>query len=587
MRNDPAAALPPQVKKRLWANPYPEDRRFLAEIFGRMPAHISGRLMTEWKGRFKSHGRRESNLYVMSLRDELLPELFPETGLPFHATDDEIADEAERAVKALRGRIEMYETEREILALLARTAKRYRIETPRSDTTKGKLSRMLDVAWWRRALRKRFQVVELAAIKAGCVNRRAAPYVSDEAYRRHERHARKTQQLLELLEAVNEATGEVLTLAELRDTSTANPAIRRVAMMACVRGLEERAKGLGFEAVFVTITCPSRMHARHEKSGEPNKRYDGTSPREAQRYLGRLWNNGNRALRHAGMKPGQDYFGLRTVEPHHDATPHWHMLAFVAPDKLETFVETLRAYALADSPDEHGAQERRFTVERIDPKKGSAAGYVAKYVSKNTDGAGVGEDFEAEGGASANASRAVVWARLWHIRQFQFFGVGAVSPFRELYRLDHVPEALETLIGELHEAAKAGDFAAYLKARDARQTRISMFYEEEQSKRYPGEQARKLRGVSVTGDAGPVPIVTRPDDWSIRLRQMPGDGFPWTCINNSAGTDSTGFFGQEKRVNRCKPKSRKAENCGVSEKVRLRRGVAQGREPLPDSGPSL
>lgn len=550
-----------------------------------MPNGIANRISAEWGRRYSAQGRFKSNQYAMDVRDDLLPELFPETGLPFHATDDEITDAAERAVKNLRGRLKAKVSDGDLLALLARAARRYRIEMPHCKSISGTLSRMLDEAWWRRALRKRFRVVEHAAIKAGCVHRRAAPYISDEAFGRHQRHQRKTKALLENLEAINETTGETFTLEELRESSPANPSIRRFAMLACVRGLEERAKELGFEAVFVTITCPSRMHARHEKSGDPNKNYDGTSPRQGQTYLGRLWNSATRKLARMGIKPGEEFFGLRTVEPHHDGTPHWHMLAFVSPAHVEIFTDTLREYALKDSPNEPGASERRFTVERIDPKKGSAAGYIAKYVSKNTDGYGVGEDFEAEGGACENAPRVVVWSRLWGIRQFQFFGVGAVSPFRELYRLDSVPESLEELIGDLFNAAKKADFAAYIRAREAKRVKLSLFFEDEPSKRYPGEQARKLRGLSVIGDAGPVPITTRPDNWSIRVRQKPDEGFPWTCINNSAPVDLKREFlrdaGLKNRPNRLRD--------GGSENWSGKggRGVAQSREPLPNPGPSL
>lgn len=548
MRDNPADRLTPQVKQRLWARAELYDRRFLADIFSRIPRHIAPRLLVEWEKRLETLGRRESNLYALSLKTDLLPELFPDAALPFDATDDEIADAAERAVRRVRERIRLHEAagQETVIAAMTRVAHRYRVEPPRCNTVAGVIARMTDAAWWRRALRKRFQVVEHAAIRAGCVHRRAAPYVSDEAYRRHERHARKMSALLEALEAVNEETGECCTLAELRNTSTANPTIRRYAMMACVRGLEARAKALGFVGVFLTITCPSRLHARLEKSGDPNLRYDGTSPRAAQAYLARkVWNAGMRKLKHASIAPGREFFGLRTVEPHHDATPHWHVLAFVAPDRLDEFTATLRAYALADSPDEPGAAERRFTVEHIDPAKGSAARYIAKYVSKNTDGAGVGADNEADGDAAGSAARVVVWARLWNARQFQFFGIGAISPFRELYRLDRVPEPLEALLGDLWRAARDGDFATFLAVREARQTRLSLYYEPEPSRRYPGEIARKLRGVVIQGDAGGVPIVTRPYDWHIRPHDSLSDGvfrFPWTRFNNSARVDLTGFF---------------------------------------------
>ncbi|MFX9246739.1 replication endonuclease, partial [Acinetobacter baumannii] len=68
-------------------------------------------------------------------------------------------------------------------------------------------------------------------------------------------------------------------------------------------------------------------------------------------------------------------YGLRVVEPHHDACPHWHVLVFVRPEHAEVFAALMRSYALADSPNEPGAATHRFTVEYIDPAKGSAVGY--------------------------------------------------------------------------------------------------------------------------------------------------------------------------------------------------------------------
>lgn len=593
MRANVAENLAPQVRARLWAGASdPHDRRFLAGIFARIPRHIAPRLLTEWETRLGSLGRRESNLYALDLKENLLQELFPDTALPFDATDDEIADAAARAVAQVHERTRLHgqaEPEK-VFAVLSRIAHRYRVDMPCCKTPAGVIARMNEKAWWRRALRKRFQIVELAAIRAGCVHKRAAPYVSDEAMRRHERHARKTTALLEALEALNENTGEVLSLAELRKTSTANPAIRRYAMMACLRGLEERAKALGFAAVFLTITCPSRMHARLAASGDPNPRYDGTSPRAAQAYLARnVWNAAMRKLKHMGVAPGHDFFGLRTVEPHHDATPHWHVLAFVDPRRLDALVTTLRAYALADSPDEPGATERRFAVEHIDPAKGSAAGYIAKYISKNTDGVGAGEDREAGGTAAGNAPRVVVWARLWNARQFQFFGVGAVSPFRELYRLDAIPGPLEALLGGLWRAARDGDFAAYLTARDASQTRVRLLYEPENSRRYPGEQVKRLCGITIIGDAGPVPIVTRPDRWRIQPADRP-DGrpsndcfaLPWTRFNNSASVDLTGFF----RVSNTKNRVSKQVLNGCRNSGKGRRGnrPRQGTATPPGAG---
>jgi hypothetical protein len=559
------------VRSRLCDNAYPDDIPFLAEVFSRIPAYIAHRLLDRWQEVLATQGRRASNLYALDLK-----ELFPESGLPFHATDDEIAAAAERAVRNIRMRLRPKMTEPELLAMLGRIARRYRVDMPARDAA-GTRARMLDPAWWRRALRRRFQTVEGAAIKAGCVHKLAAKYVSDEAMRRHHRHAQRIAKLLESLEAVNETTGEVLPLDEVAAHSLANPENRRAAMMVCVRGLEARAADLGFVGVFITITCPSRMHARLSVTGEPNPTYDGTSPARAQKYLARLWNSAGRKLKRSGIEPGRRYFGLRVVEPHHDATPHWHLLAFVAPLYVEAFLDTLREYALKDSGQEPGAQVRRFRVERIDPRKGSAAGYVAKYVAKGIDGHGVGEDLEAGGSAVSNAVRIVVCARIWHWRQFQFFGVGALTPFRELYRLDRVPECFEALLAGLWQAARAGDFGAFLRARAACHARLATFRPPCPSRRYPGELSHRLRGIVVEGDAGPVPIITRPDDWSVRLRPQPDRAFLGLDSITPRRHDLSGFFGKPDTGS----PSMLQSNSGNWAVVGNREERPRGRAPLP------
>lgn len=568
MRAHVADRLAPEWEARYWHQAHPEDRGWLAGIFAPMPRALQPRLLKEWDRRRQHGGRWASNLYALHLRDELLPEFSQATGLPFDATEGEIADAAERIVARIRRRTNAAQGPGDVLGILGRYARRHRVDLPGAVSLSGKLARMLDAAWWRRALRRRFRAVEHAQIKAGCVHKHAGLYVSDEAFRRAEQQAKRLRALLESLEVVNEDTGEILadeqtgtpyTLLDLHDSSVANPAIRFAAMMTCVRGLEARAKALGFEARFIVITCPSRMHARHWFSGEVNAKYDGTGPRDAQKYLARqVWNAAARALAHRGLKPGRDYFGLRTVEPNHDATPHWNVLAFVRSAHVKRFTETLTEYAWADSRDEPGADKRRVRVEVIDPKKGSAAGYVVKYIAKGLHGEGVGKESGTGQPATATAARVCVWKQVWGIRQFQFFGVGAVSPFRELYRLDAVPEPLEALLGDLYRAAKAGDFAAFIEAREARQATLRGLYVEGESKRYPGELARRLHGVAVRTEAGQVPVVTRPVPYEIRRRErrpekhvnQPFFASPWTRFNNSAPPDLTGFSRENGSVNR-------------------------------------
>jgi len=327
----------PYVKERIWSLADPYDRVFLASIFSQIPSHIVRRLLAEWETRLKDEGRVASNLYALSIRDEFLPELFPGNGLCLDASDDEIRDLAEKASRQFRSHLRPKMSDEALESLIAATIRHYGLKAPAFKTTQEKVNRLLDAAWWRRSIRRLYQKVEFAAIKAGCVHERAAPFVTDAALKRYRQHAKKTMQLLEALEAVNESTGKAFALSELWTKSLANPTNRRICMMVTVRGLEDRAEEIDFVPIFLSITCPSRMHARYAATGTANPAYDCTSPSGAQKYLAKTWNRATSFLKNKGIRPGTDYFGVRIVEPHHDATPHWHLLVFVRANHTEAF----------------------------------------------------------------------------------------------------------------------------------------------------------------------------------------------------------------------------------------------------------
>lgn len=225
--------------------------------------------------------------------------------------------------------------------------------------------------------------------------------------------------------------------------------------MVRARGFEDLAKELGHEATFLTITCPSKYHRSYSTSGHENPKWGGFTPIEGQNYLNKLWQLIRSKLNRLGIR----LYGFRVAEPQHDGTPHWHLLLFVEPDHYQSMIEVMREYAMKEDGEEKGAEEHRFTEVKIDPSKGSATGYIAKYISKNIDGSDLEDGFYGEDPLDA-ACRVDAWAACWGIRQFQQLGGCSVTVWRELRRLKTV-QGLENVAKEIIEAADSGNWKVF------------------------------------------------------------------------------------------------------------------------------
>lgn len=311
----------------------------------------------------------------------------------------------------------------------------------------GILNRLCDESWWRRMLRNiTSRNVEEYSISLGLVHRKNQIYISDESMQRRQQQKRRHRKSMEKVTLTNEL-GQEYNLQELVDLSVANPTNRRYELMVRIRGTEEISKTLNHVGMFYTITCPSRMHARLSVSGDANPKYDGTSPLEAQRYLTKQWAQ----IRAQLARDETPIYGFRVVEPHHDGTPHWHLLFFMDKAHADSVTEVLRRYVMREDPDEKGAAEHRFTAIKVDPSKGSATGYIAKYISKNIDGYGVDDDLYGHD-AKDSAKRISAWSSVWGIRQFQQIGGAPVTLYRELRRIQG-----NDLTGLLFDAWEAAD----------------------------------------------------------------------------------------------------------------------------------
>jgi hypothetical protein len=296
--------------------------------------------------------------------------------------------------------------------------------------------------------------VEELALHIRVVSKQSQIYISDISFANSRERKRRNDVFLSSLEAINEQ-GDCIDLADIAKSTIANPVNRRNELMARLHGFEVYADKHGYVADFLTITCPSRMHSVHN-TGKPNDKYDGTTPKQAQTYFASQWAKSRSQL----DKLKIDYFGFRVVEPHHDGTPHWHLLVFMKPEQQEQLRSTIKHYALQIDGKEKGAQKYRFKIEPICKSKGSAVGYIAKYISKNIDGYGVDNDSYGKP-ANISAQRICEWSSIWGIRQFQQFGGPPVSLWREARRL-----ALkeEVNISSVWVAADNGDWCEFMEA---------------------------------------------------------------------------------------------------------------------------
>jgi len=343
-------------------------------------------------------------------------------------------------------------------------ANRYRITPPHAKDYQGDIypciKRLCSEKWWRKKIYGlQRKTIESVARDLGLVCQQKNAYASQRAVALRTRQKAKNLEYLENTYIENDL-GQRFSLLEMYDRSTSNPKVRRAELMTRIKGFEIVADQLGHCGEFYTLTTPSRMHARFKRGGK-NPKYDGTTPDQAHKYLTDLFC----CIRAKLHREGITTYGLRVVEPNHDGTPHWHLLLFMRPEDTAQVRDIFQCYALKDSGDEKGALKHRFTAKAIDPSRGSAAGYVAKYISKNIDGAHLEND--TLGNDSTQAARSIdAWASTYNIRQFQFLGGPSVTIWRELRRLSNSPEALPPdypiALRQALQAADSAEWAAYV-----------------------------------------------------------------------------------------------------------------------------
>ncbi|MCC5880721.1 MAG: replication endonuclease [Idiomarina sp.] len=312
--------------------------------------------------------------------------------------------------------------------------------------------RLCDESFWLRCIRTKAKRV-LAEVErsVGLVSKRRSLYCGSLTLKRHEYDQEQSQEFLQRI-FLQSDSGERLSLAEISQHSVSNKEVLFAEWITRMKGTETVARMHNYDATMVTMTAPGFMHAVSSRSGKMLSKYQGMTVEEVQAYLNTVWRRIRAKLHRDGIK----YFGMRVVEPHHDGTPHWHMLLFMPPEQKAHLKNIIQHYALQLNPDERGAKARRVDFIDIDYKRGSAVGYLAKYLGKNMTGKHE-NDRGVDEGRHASA-RSVAWASAFGIRQFQAIGGPSVTVWRELRRLD---DTVEPEFEAARYAADGSDWAAF------------------------------------------------------------------------------------------------------------------------------
>lgn len=365
----------------------------------------------------------------------------------------------------------------------------------------SQMARLISDDWWARKLEIAYRrFCEHCRIITGKVRKGVSAYLSRIGLREFKERKLANKRALAQMVAKNELTGEEIALLEAVEASVSNPEIRRHELMVRMRGFEDIAQEQGLMGGFFTATAPSKYHAFiKDKKGKArsNNKYQGANPKETSQYLCKVWSRARAKLNRLDIP----LIGFRVCEPHHDATPHWHMLFFFRPEHEQAIRYVMADYFTREEREELRVTEQdftewgfslegnvnmpickkflnaiyakkedmglkafmeyidsvkakyreqvpaiakrispRFDYKAIDPEQGSATGYIAKYISKNIDGFKVEEDEESGMAANVTAQAVSGWASEWGIRQFQQIGGPPVSVWRELRRLEQDDE---------------------------------------------------------------------------------------------------------------------------------------------------
>ncbi|WP_198118968.1 replication endonuclease [Massilia rhizosphaerae] len=199
------------------------------------------------------------------------------------------------------------------------------------DTFASQFSRCCSAAFWRRALSTRVaRAKEQAFLRLGMLGTKLEKYVSDSSIDARELQLRKQQKWMSdtyLVPAKSDDAPEPrpdhkkIPLIDV----VQEPKARFAKLYSFVKAMELLAEESKLNSAMLTITLESEWHPNPSHG---IKKWNGKSPREAHQSFCKRWQAIVRDLHRRNIRLS----GLRVVEPHGDACPHYHVWLLYRPE---------------------------------------------------------------------------------------------------------------------------------------------------------------------------------------------------------------------------------------------------------------
>ena len=342
------------------------------------------------------------------------------------------------------------------------------------DGTGPRHRRLCSPQWWQgQASVRKQRAAEHFIIKAGKVGKVDAaigrsPYISDFHFSVWQQQQQDSEAYIADTILVSEDFDEA-DLSDIIKAGNANPNNRKLQYATMVGGMVRYAEQHNYQFLFITPTAASEHHRYTTKGGkvEKNPRYNPKwTPKSSHKHLSAIFDR----VRSALARKGIEWFAVKGVEAHKDATPHWHM-AFFYQGGEAAFKEVRAVFRwyflevdkiIADVGKGAGKQRGKITRDqwqavkqhlrntqpnalkkrvdfvKHDPSKGATiASYIMKnlsYVMKNLAGDTDMNDPKAVKQAQ-DRQRVNAWASFWGIRQIQFMRSEPVGVYQQLRRI--------------------------------------------------------------------------------------------------------------------------------------------------------